>query len=377
MTETVAGEELGEPAELEQLGLDLSAPDAADTLRLVRYLLEQGADREEVKEAVMTGTTGPLALDLALRGRGGKVPFPEAAVRAGLETEEAAALWRALGFPDPLSSSATLTASETNMLRVLALMARSVMGRETGLQLARVIGSSLATIAEAIVDAYRVRVEMPRRLTGESRAQVVEDYARTTPVLLTALDDAIKDILRIHVLAVSRAAWALDESQATVTRELTVGFADLVGYTRSARSLSAAELAEAIDRFEALVGEVVSAHGGRVVKLIGDEAMFAVDDPLKGCELASELVRMIGLDGQLSAVRIGISAGPVVAVRGDYYGDVVNLAARLVKVAAPGEILVSQELADAVSPQIEFERVEVPPLKGYDRQVTPFRIGQA
>ncbi len=369
-------EDLGGSEDLEQLGLDLAAPDIAHIQKLVRYLLERGADREELREAVRTGTTGPLALDIALRGREQMVPFPQAAASAGLEPEEAAALWRALGFPDPLRASATLTASEVETLGVLAGMGRSVMGGETALELARVIGSSLALLAESLVDAYRVNVEMPRRRAGEPHSDVVEDYARSVPALLEALDGAVRNILRAHVLGVSRSAWALDESHGTVTRELSVGFADLVGYTRSARSLTPAELADAINRFESLVGEVVGSHGGRVVKLIGDEAMFSVDNQLTACELALELMRMIRLDQRLPAVRIGLAAGPVVALRGDYYGDVVNLAARLVKVTEPDEILVSAAIAEALAGKLEFEVVQVPRLKGYDRLVRAFRITQ-
>jgi adenylate cyclase len=374
MTEDVHGEDPHESEDLEQPGLDLSQPDSADTLRLIRHLLDQGADRQEVREAIRTGTTGPLALDLALRGREEMIPFPEAAGRAGMEPEQAAQLWRALGFPDPLRSPTALTASEVQMLTVLAGMGQPMMGGETALQLARVIGSSLALMAEAIVDAYRVNVEMPRRLAGESQPKVVEEYAGTVPALLGALDQAVGEIFRAHLLAVARGAWALDESRAAVTRELTVGFADLVGYTRSARALSPAGLAEAIDRFESVVGEVVSAHGGRVVKLIGDEAMFALADQATACELTLDLVRQIRLDERLPAVRIGLAAGPVVGLRGDYYGDVVNLAARLVKVAQPDEVVVSAELAAAVAEKLNFEPVPVAPLKGYAQPVAAFCI---
>jgi len=176
------------------------------------------------------------------------------------------------------------------------------------------------------------------------------------------------------VVAVARSTWAPDESQAIVTRERAVGFADLVDYTRSAQTLSAAELAEAISRFESRVGEVVNGGGGRVVKLIGDEAMFVVDTGVKACELALELTRVLRTDPQLPQVRIGLAAGPVVAHHGDYYGDVVNLAARLAKVAAPGEVLISKAVADDLPGDIECEAAEMPPLKGYDEGVEVFRL---
>ncbi len=361
-------------AEFDWLGLDPRVPENADRLRLVRYLLEQGADRQELIDALTTGSLGPLALDLALRAPGEAVPFPQAARAVGLDAEEAASLWRALGFPDPLGSSTSLRPSQVQTLRVLAEMGRSELGKETVLQLARVIGRSVALMAEAIVDMFRVSVEVPRRLAGDAYSKVVEDYSHAAPVQLSALGQAVEDVLRAHVVAVARSTWAPDESQAIVTRERTVGFADLVDYTRSARTLSAAELAGAISQFESRVGEVVNRGGGRVVKLIGDEAMFVVETGGKACALALELTRTLRADPRLPQLRIGLAAGPVVAHHGDYYGEVVNLAARLVKVAEPGEILISRSVADDLSGELACEAVELQPLKGYDERVDVFRL---
>jgi adenylate cyclase len=366
--------DLDDPAKFGLPGLDLSAPENADTLRLIRYLVEQGADRQELADAVRTGSLGPLALDLALRAPGEAVPFPQAARAVGLEPEEAATLWRALGFPDPLSSSTRLWPSQVQTLRVLGEMGRGELGKETVLQLTRVIGGSVALIAEAIVDTFRVRVEVPRRIAGDAYSEVVEDYSRTAPLLLSALGQAVEDILRAHVLAVARSTWAPDASQAIVTRERAVGFADLVGYTPSARAWSPAELADTISQFESRVGDVVNRGGGRVVKLIGDEAMFVVDTGVNACELALQLMRTLGADPGLPQVRIGLAAGPVVAHHGDYYGDVVNLAARLVKVAEPGEVLVSKSVAADLSGRIDFEAIQTPPLKGFDQLVEVFRL---
>jgi adenylate cyclase len=237
-----------------------------------------------------------------------------------------------------------------------------------------VIGGAVSLLAEAVVDAFRVSVEMPRQAAGEPYGEIVEDYSRTAPALMSALSEAIDDILRAHVVAVARSTWAPDESHAIVTRERTVGFADLVGYTRSARLLSPAELSEAVSQFESRVGDVVSRSGGRVVKLIGDEAMFVIDEPAKACELSLELMRALRASPQLPEVRIGLAAGPVVGHHGDYYGDVVNLAARLVKVAEPGDVLVSRAVADSLGGEIGVEAVQTPALKGYDQDVHAFRL---
>jgi class 3 adenylate cyclase len=92
-----------------------------------------------------------------------------------------------------------------------------------------------------------------------------------------------------------------------------------------------------------LVWDQVNVAGGRVVKLIGDEAMFMVEDPLAACALASAMV-----ERSPHPVRVGLACGPAVALHGDYYGPTVNLAARLVTAASPSTVVVSGEVKDAV-----------------------------
>lgn len=349
---------------------------ADDDARLERYLIEQGAQPEELREAAETGTLGTLALELALRPPGERVPFAEAAERAGVEPAEAAALWKALGFPDPLASPTVLAEGQAETLRILGVMAKTVFDIETASQLARVIGGAAAQIAEAIVDTFRLKVEMPRRSAGEPYPDVVKDYAQIASRFIPALGKLLTDALGTHLISVSGSAWGLDSERATVTRELTVGFADLVGYTANSRRASAASLAAMVSRFETHVGEVVARLGGRVVKLIGDEAMFIVGDPVVGCQLALELNRTLAEDPQLPLTRTALAAGPVVSHHGDYYGDVVNLAARLVKMAEPGEVLVSESVAesDSRSTELRFEPAGPFPLKGYEGAVTAYRL---
>jgi adenylate cyclase len=345
----------------------------ADAQRLKQRLLGLGATEREVFEAEQAGALGPLALELALRGPGEPIPFAQAARQAGLQPEEAARLWRALGFPDPLDPPASVTRKQIEALRVLAHGSRALLGPDRGLDLARVLGSSVAQLAEAIVDAFRVEVEMPRRDRGDPASEVVADYARTAAVMVPALTDVIGVLLAGHLVSVSRASWALDEQRAAVTRDLVIGFADLVEYTRAARGLSPTELSAIIGRFESQVREIVSRHGGRVVKLIGDEAMFALVDRGRTAALALGLLGELAGEGR-PEVRIGMAAGAVVSHHGDYYGDVVNLAARLVNAAGPGSALLSHHMLEDPAGVTGAEEVELPPLKGYDAPVHAWRL---
>lgn len=341
-----------------------------DTGRLMERLVEMGATAEELQEAERTDSRGALALELALRGPGERVTFDEAARQAELEPEQAARLWRALGFPDPLAHAIRVSPRQVETLRLMSQMSRSLLGPETALRLARVIGGSMAQLAEAIVDSFRIRVEIPRRDHGEPYSEVVADYSRIASVVVPALTDLLGDVLIGHLVAVSRASWGLDEQRAAVTRDLVIGFADLVDYTHAARGFTPAELAEAIGRFEDRMATIVADHGGRVVKLIGDEVMFTVEDPGQAARLALELIAQSGGDPRLPAVRIGLAAGPVVSHHGDYYGDVVNLAARLVKAAEPDTAIVSQRVAE----HADSKTLQELPLKGYDTPVQAWRL---
>jgi adenylate cyclase len=348
----------------------MSGPDtqSADTRRLMDRLLEMGASEAEIAEAAQAGTLGPLALDLALRGPE-VISFEDAAGQAGVKLEDAARLWRTVGFPDPLAAPPRFTPRQATTLRVLA-GAREVLGDQAALQLAPLIGGSMHRLAEAIVDAFRLNVEMPERDRGKPTSQVVEDYARTAAAVMPPLIEAIGDLLIGHLLDVARASWALDDQRSAVTRDLVVGFADLVGYTEAAQHLRPSELAGAIARFETCSGEAIMHHGGRVVKLIGDEVMFVVDEAQRAADLAIDLLSRVAADPQLPQVRIGLAAGAVISHVGDYYGDVVNLAARLVKAAEPGTAVVTREVAV----HGDAESLELPPLKGYDRPVAAWRL---
>ncbi len=121
--------------------------------------------------------------------------------------------------------------------------------------------------------------------------------------------------------------------------ELTVGFADLVSYTRLAQRLEPRELSVLVRRFEGLAADVVAAGGGRLVKTIGDEVLFTTDDPVAGAQFALSLSERLAVDPVVPDVRVGLAHGPVLRSLGDVYGPTVNLASRLTALAQPGTVV--------------------------------------
>jgi len=349
----------------------------ADRAEVIRHLTKAGAGEEEIAEASRSGTLGVLALDLALRPPGEMVPLAEAAAEAGISLDEAAALWRALGFAVPDDGSLRLTSVEAAMLRSLFEVGEEVVGEERILGFARVLGWATAILGEALVDAFRIQVEVPRLGSGATYPEIVEQYTQLARVAFPTFVEALGALTRAHMVRVSRSAWSADEEQSAVTRDQTIGFADLVGYTGHSAALSTTDLAGAVGIFETRVTDLVSKHGGRLVKFIGDEAMFVVDDPSTGCELGLALAESFESDPTLPPLRVGLAAGPTVALHGDYYGEVVNLAARLVKAAEPSQVMVSESLRAAVGERFALDRVAALSLKGFDAPVAAFRLRRA
>jgi len=346
----------------------------SDRTAILRQLRHAGASEQEIEEAERSGTLGVLALDLALRPPGETVSLADAAAGAGLSLEEATSLWRALGLAVPSDGSLRLTAPEARMFQLLTGLGREVVGEERTLGFARVLGWATAVVAEALVDAFRVQVEVPQLAGGTSYAEIVEHYTELATASFPTLVDGLDALTRAHMLRVSRSAWLPDEERSAVTREQTIGFADLVGYTTHSRTLSTSDLAFSIGRFETLVNDLVAQCGGRLIKFIGDEAMFIVEEASSACRLALTLVETFASDPALSPIRVGLATGPAVALHGDYYGEVVDLAARLVEAAEPSEVVVSSSLREAAGDGYLFEPVPEMTLKGFDAPVAALRL---
>ena len=355
------------PEALERLGIyDPSEPDASDRLELLNYLLSCGATPEDI---AATANLGALALDLALRPRLPRT-LAEVAVAAGIEPALAERLVRVAGFSG--APDERVTADEAATVEFLALVSE-FLGEETAAQLARVAGSVMARLAEAIVAAFRVRFEVPRRSGGAPYPEVVKEYQTMSETMLPRFVRSLDAMLRRQIVAVAGRMWSLDEEGSTVTLERTVGFADIVGYTSKASSLTPRQLAAVLAEFEDRVTDIALRSNTQVVKMIGDEAMFVSEHANDACRVALDLVDAFRT-GELPPVRVGLAAGVVVSIFGDYYGEIVNLAARLVAVAEPSTVVASADTRAASNNAFLFDELAPQSLKGFAEPVSICRV---
>jgi adenylate cyclase len=100
-----------------------------------------------------------------------------------------------------------------------------------------------------------------------------------------------------------------------------------------------------VQRFEALASDVVIAHGGRVIKTVGDEVLFVAIGAAPAAAIALDLVQAMADDDLLPDVRVGMASGPVISRLGDVFGTTVNRASRLTAVAKPRTVVVDDALA--------------------------------
>ena len=316
-------------------------------LELLDWLDAQGFTVDEMKDADTALRLSGLSGDRRLAGSD-RISRERAIELSQLSPDEFDSLATAFGFveiePDSgLGDDEQWTVGEANSFRVLGAVA-SMFSQPEALGFVRVIGSSISRIADASVSLFLNDVESPLVGAGGSELELAVKV-RDGVGLLDELSSQLDPVLRRHVLqAIQRSRRAMVDPTQRLSYRYAVGFVDLVGFTEISGQYDARTLAEFILDFEGRAHDVVTAQGARVVKLIGDEIMFVATDADALCRAASALMEGFGGIDDRVVPRGGLAMGDVLVRGGDYYGSVVNLAARLVNEAVPQEVLVTDEL---------------------------------
>jgi class 3 adenylate cyclase/tetratricopeptide (TPR) repeat protein len=172
-------------------------------------------------------------------------------------------------------------------------------------------------------------------------------------------------------------------------RQVAILFADLCGFTALSARLDAEDLRRLVEGFYACADGIVAQYGGSVDKHIGDAVMALFGAPIAHGDDALRAVRAaIDIQSAVAELRdpwgnplaghVGIAAGEVVAGgigRGySVLGDAVNLAARLVELARPGETVISGPLARLLEGKIRATALTPAALKGIAGPVTGWRV---
>ena len=341
--------------------------------RLVETLIEAGLPLDALAEGFRRGL---LTLDFVDGAEYERLPrlsqetFGQVSERSGVPFSLLAVIRETGGFGSP-GIDDLMREDELRVVPFIEIQVRHGFDHVAIERLLRAQADSLRRIAEAEAEWWRSQVSTPRLTaggTGIGLAAVefsAEINQASQDALLAIWNAQQAQTWTSNIIAGFEYLLQREGLYLPGDRLPAICFLDITGFTRLTQERgdhAAADLAENLAR---LVQRTSADHAGRPVKWLGDGVMFYFRDPGHGVLAALEMV-----DGVVSAglppAHVGLHAGPVVMQEGDYFGQTVNVAARIADYARPGEVLVSGAVYEAArkTDGVRFTDIGAVELKG-------------
>ncbi|HSO98193.1 MAG TPA: adenylate cyclase regulatory domain-containing protein [Solirubrobacteraceae bacterium] len=338
-------------------GLDADERRAREAL--LDRLHEQGITVDELRGAVSEDRLVLLPLERQL---GGQYTAAEVQEKTGIPAELLLRIRRLSGLPEPAAGDRVFGEEDLEVGRSTQLFLQAGLTEESISEMTRVLGEAMARVA-ATTGAHFVEAFLR---PGDSEVDLAERFEKLAEKLIPALEPVLVAALKAHLREAVRRGMIGREDRLVgyvdQGQPLAVCFADVVGFTRLGAEVDVEELGHVAACLAELAAEVTEPPV-RLVKTIGDAAMFVSSDPgpLVGVSLA--LVERIEL-AELPPLRAGIAFGRALQRSGDVFGHSVNLASRVTGIARPGSVLVTQEVRDAAPEDYEWSFAGKHRLKG-------------
>jgi len=344
---------------------------------LLERLASEGVPIEELREAVAAARLTLLPVERALAGDGRRYSVREVAEIADIDIELLQRFTAALGVPTPDPDEPRGTEADVEAARRIKAFREAGLPEEGMLQVARTIGMGTARIAEANRELAIRTLMQP----GDTERDLALRFAAAAEHLQPLVEPVLVYALRAHMLEQIRrdviGAADLASGEMGATSEVTVCFADLVGFTKLGEELATEELGLIAGRLEELA-TAVAEPPVRLIKLIGDAAMLVASDTETMVEAALRMVEAADAEGEdFPRLRAGIASGSVHVQAGDYYGRPVNLASRLTAVARPGSVLLDASAKEAAGDGFRFSYAGERHLKGFESRFKLYRARRA
>ena len=165
---------------------------------------------------------------------------------------------------------------------------------------------------------------------------------------------------------------------------LAIVFADISGSTRLYESLGDQVARELVAECLGLLTEHIDRHKGTVIKTIGDEIMCTFPSAEGAIEAAMGMQEGVTEDlpdrnpntPSTLTIRVGLHYGPAILEGGDVFGDAVNVAARMAGLAKGGQIITTQDTAEALPPVLRAStrHLDRIPVKGKAEDIDIFEV---
>lgn len=356
--------------------VDLDALEAAglanarERAALIEYLDSLGFSADEMVDAERHGRQlFQLAGDAVRRSGPPAHSLQTAAEALGLSVEDVTHFWAMLGLTVAGPDQIALSQADVDALATCAAM-NEQWGEDGTSGLLRLIGATVARLAEAEATATRISRPDFWITTSHDELATARTY-RSLAELIPRVGALIDAAHRQHLERPNLFANVLGDPSTSL--ECGVGFVDLSGFTALTQVLSPADLSVLLSGFSAAASDVVHDDDSRLVKFIGDAVMWVSSTPERLVQTAIHLVDLPRVRESGLKLRAGVSYGMVLAINGDYFGNAVNLAARLVAAATPGQVLAASDVRDAL-PDWPASPQEPLTLKGFDAPVTTYDL---
>ena len=379
MVPTVYVGRVAEDFDLETSGLLDGLDGAARTERaeLIRWLFERGVGADQIR-----GTPAPMLLaSRRVFGDDGElVSAREAAAAAGVELELFERIQRAMGLPrvdDP--DAEVFLRADAEAAKFTREFLDVGIDPDELVQITRLLGDGLSRAAEAMRHAALAAVMRPGATELEIAQASEELVGNVAPLLGPMIQEVL--LLQLRHAIETEAVNATERAEGQHlpgARLVTIGFADLVGFTRLGEALPPEELEQLAQKLADLTREIAVAPV-RFIKTIGDEVMLVSPEPAPLLEAMLRLVDETEGDDDFPRLRAGVATGMAVSRAGDWFGSPVNLAARVTGAARPGTVLVAESARDAIGDDDRFSWSFAggKHLKGIKSEVKTFRARSA
>lgn len=346
-------------------------------VELLEQLLDAGVTVDELKAAVAEDRLTLLPVERILSGDG-DYTLREVAERADIDIDLLRRHRNALGVGGVDDDEPRYDDDDVEAAELVSEFHDAGLPDEGLLEVARVLGQGMSRIAEAV----RTMVGETFLRPGDTERDLGLRYAEAAEQLGPMIEPLLTYALRLHLLELVRSdvvdRATLSSGRFPGATDVTVCFADLVGFTRLGEELAADELEQIAGRLTDMASE--QAEGPvRLIKSIGDAVMLVSPQPQPLLDAALNLVEQAADEGErFPALRAGLATGQALRRHGDWYGRPVNLASRVTEIARPGSVLatanVRESLDEETQGKLDWSRAGRRKIKGIDKPVALLRV---
>ena len=360
--------------DFEAEGLLDGASDREARLELLRTLEQEGFSLEELREAAAHDRLALLPMERVLAGEGTLYTRDELAEQTGLELDFLDEAARALGVPVREPGERAITEEELELSRNAKALLDAGLSPESFLELTAVMSRSMQTVAASLTAVFGEAFLHPGDTERDLGLRYAEALRNLGPLAAPTLQHMLNLRLREQMREAVISQAELQSGRLAGSQPVTVGFVDIVGFTRLGEDVAPEDLGTVVRSFERAVAAAVEPPV-RLVKTIGDAAMLVGPEPGPVVDTVVRLVER-SLE-QEPLLRAGVASGEALPRAGDWYGRPVNLAARLTGFARRGSVVASSDVRDAAGDGYKWSAAGSQRFKGVRGSVDVYRVRPA